>query len=89
MERGAFQEGDNTKLTSVGCVLTLLTAAVIFGVAIPIVRWRDPATGQPLPLTIALFAPFLIGAAFNGIAMLLLRVFGVRVWSTQEKYADR
>src|SRR5262245_33114090 len=43
--RGSLKEGDNTKLTGVGCVLTLLSVAVTIAVAIPIVRWRDPATG--------------------------------------------
>src|SRR5207302_831544 len=38
-ERRGLKEGDNTKLTAVGCVLTLLTVAVMVGVAIPIVRW--------------------------------------------------
>src|SRR5262245_49323909 len=40
-ERGGLKEDDNAKLTVVGCVLVLLTVAVIFGVALPIVRWRD------------------------------------------------
>jgi hypothetical protein len=69
------------KLTGVGCVLTLLTVAVIFGTALPIVQWRDPETGRPLPRMIAIFTPFLIGAAFNGICAGLLRLVGIRVWS--------
>jgi hypothetical protein len=85
----SLKEGDNTKLTGVGCVLTLLTVAIIFAVAIPVVRWRHPATGQPLPRDVAIITPLLIGAAFNGIASLLLRVLGVRVWSRREKEADR
>jgi hypothetical protein len=86
---GSLKEGDNTKLTGVGCVLTLLSVAVTFAVALPIVRWRDPATGQPLPREVAIISPLLIGAAFNGIASLLLKVLGVRVWSKQEKAADK
>src|SRR5262245_20491705 len=85
---GGLPEGDNTKLTGVGCVVTLLSVAVAFVVAIPVVRWRDPATGQPLPREVAIIAPLLIGAAFNGIASFLLRVLGVRVWAKQEKAAD-
>src|SRR5262249_4766035 len=42
---GGSKEGDNTKLTAVGCVVTLLSVAITFAVAIPVVRWRDPATG--------------------------------------------
>ena len=75
---------DKVKPTGVGCVLTLLTVGIILGVAIPIVQWRDPQTGQPLPRTVAIIAPFLIGAAFHGIGMLLLRLFGLRTWSESE-----
>jgi hypothetical protein len=76
---------DHVKLTGVGCVLTLLTVAVILGVALPIAHWRDPETGQPVPRTVAIFAPFLIGAAFHGIAAGLLRLVGLRTWSKSEK----
>jgi hypothetical protein len=77
------------KLTGVGCVLTLLSVAVIFGVALPIVRWRDPATGQPLPRHIAVLAPVLIGAAVHGIGSLFLRLIGLRVWSKRASEAKR
>jgi len=83
-ERNPAGDG-NDKLTGVGCVLTLLTVAVIFGVAIPIVQWRDAQTGRPLPRMVAIFAPFLIGAIFNGIGIGLLRLLGLRVWSKSAK----
>ena len=83
IERNPVGE-DNAKLTAAGCVLTLLSVAVIFVVAIPIVRWRDAETGRPLPRTIAIFTPLLIGAAFNGIGTVLLRVVGLRIWSKSE-----
>jgi hypothetical protein len=85
MERGGPAEDDQAKLTGVGCVLTLLSVAVIFGVALPIVRWRDPATGQSLPHFIAILAPLLIGAVFNAIGMGLLRLLGLRIWSKSEQ----
>ena len=88
-KRAGFKDEDNTKLTPVGCVLTLFTVAVIFGVAIPIVRWRDPATGQALPRIIAIFSPLLIGAAVNGVATVLLRFIGVQVLVKQEKDAEK
>jgi hypothetical protein len=75
----------NAQLTATGCIVTMLTVAVILGVAIPIVRWRDPDTGQPLRRSIAIFAPFLIGAAFHGIATVVLRLVGLRMWKTTEK----
>jgi hypothetical protein len=77
-------DDDKAKLTCAGCVLTLLTVAVIFGVALPIAHWRDPATGQPLPRDEAILAPFLIGAAFHGIGTVLLRLVGLRIWSKSE-----
>lgn len=78
-------DDDKAKLTGVGCVLTLLTVGVIFTVAIPIVQWRDAETGQPMPRALAIIAPFLIGAAFHGIATGLLRLVGLRVEATSEK----
>jgi hypothetical protein len=84
---GDLQEDDNSRLTVVGYVLTLITVAIIFGVAIPIVRWRDPATGRHLPRMIAIVSPLMIGAAFNGLATLLLRIIGLKVWSKKDKDA--
>ncbi len=79
------EDDDNAKLTGVGCVLTLLTVAVIIGLALPIVQWRDSVTGQPLPRDIAISSPLLIGAAFYGVASLFLRLIGLPVWSKREK----
>jgi hypothetical protein len=87
--RGGPAGGDKEKLTGVGCVLTLLSVAVIFGVALPIVRWRDPATGQPLPREIAILAPVLIGAAVHGTGSLFLRLIGLRVWAKRESDVER
>jgi hypothetical protein len=84
LERGGSADDDKEKLTGVGCVLTLLSVAVIFGVALPIVRWRDPATGQSLPRLIAILAPVLIGAAVHGIGSLVLRLLGLRVLAKRE-----
>jgi hypothetical protein len=83
-ERGSSGAHNNVKLTSVGCVLTLLSVAVIFCVALPIVRWRDPATGQPLPRILAIISPIVIGAIFHGIVSLLLRFFGLQIEKKQE-----
>jgi hypothetical protein len=78
-------EGDEeSKLTAAGCVLALFTIAVIFGVAIPIVHWRDPDTKQPIPREAVIAAPFVIGAVFHGIGILLLRLVGLRIWSKSD-----
>jgi hypothetical protein len=75
---------DKARLTGVGCVLTTLSFALIFGVAIPIITWRD-STGHPLPRTVAIACPVLIGAVFHGIGTVILRLFGLRVLSEPEK----
>jgi len=80
---------DNAKLTAAGCVLTLLSVAVIVAVAVPIVRWRDPADGLPLPRFLAILSPLLIGAAVHGIGSLLLRILGLPVWSKPDTDAEK
>src|ERR1700692_4424203 len=47
--------------TFAGCFLTLICVAVTFGLAVPIVMWRDADTGQPLPRMGAIAAPILAG----------------------------
>jgi hypothetical protein len=89
LERGRSAVEDKAKLTGVGCVLTLLSFAVILGAALPIAHWRHPATGQPLPRVVAILAPVLIGAVVYGIGTLFLRLIGVRVWSKRESEAER
>jgi hypothetical protein len=76
---------DQGKPTAVGCVLTLLTLAVIFGVALPIMRWRDPQTGLSLQGDSAIYAPLVVGAIFHGIGTGLLRLMGLRIWSKTDK----
>jgi hypothetical protein len=74
-------DDDKSKLTLAGCVVPLLTVGVIFGVAIPVVMWRDPVTGRHLSRSIAILGPFLIGAAFFGIVSGLLRLVRIRLWA--------
>jgi len=80
---------DKENLTGVGCVLTLLSFVVILAVALPIVRWRDPLTGNPLPKEVAIATPVLIGAAVYGIGSLFLKLICVRVWSKRESDAEK
>jgi hypothetical protein len=89
VERGDAADDDKAKLTAAGCVLTLLSVAVIFAVALPIIRWRDPATGQPLPRFIAILSPVLIGGVVHGLGSLFLRLIGLRVWVKQESDVER
>jgi hypothetical protein len=79
------EDDANAKLTAVGCVLTSLSIAVICAVALPIVSWRDPETGQRLPRVVAICGPILIGAAFHGLASLILKLIGVPIWAKREQ----
>ena len=84
MAEHGLASDDNAKPTVAGYVLTLLSVVVIFGTAIPIVQWRDPATHEPLPRIVAIALPFILGAVFHGIGTVLLRLVGMRVWSKPE-----
>jgi hypothetical protein len=72
------------KMTGTGCVLTLLSVAVIFGLAVPIVQWRDAESGQSLPTDAAIIAPLLIGATFHALGSGLLWLVGLPVWVKSE-----
>jgi hypothetical protein len=80
---------DNRQLTGLGCVVTVLSIAVVFGVAVPIARWRDPATGQPLPRLVAIISPLLIGATIHAIVSLFLRFLGFQIWKELETDVKR
>jgi hypothetical protein len=82
----SHDEKDSGKqLTSAGCVVTALCTAVMFCAAVPIVRWRDPDTGRPLPRVVAIGAPFLLGAACYGLGVALLALLGKSVWANPKK----
>ena len=70
---------DEGQTTFAGCVLMSLSLVLIGAVALPIVSWRDPDTGQPLPRFICIIAPILAGAAFYGIGTGILKVLGIAV----------
>jgi hypothetical protein len=78
-------DDDNERLTGVGYVVTVVSVIVVFGAALPIVQWRDPETGQPLPRLVAIVSPLLIGALFHGIASVILRLIGLPVWATEKQ----
>jgi hypothetical protein len=63
--------------TLAGCFLTLLSVAVIFGSAVPIVTWRDPETGLPIPRMLAIAAPFLAGGLCYAVGAAILRLLGL------------
>jgi hypothetical protein len=58
-------------------------------VAVPIARWRDPETGQPLPRLVAIISPLLIGATIHAIASLFLRFLGFQIWKELETDGKR
>jgi hypothetical protein len=74
------QRDEKQKPTLAGCFLTLLCVAVIFGSAVPIVTWRDPDSGLPIPRLIAIFAPFLAGGLCYGVGAAILRILGIPIF---------
>jgi hypothetical protein len=76
---------DNGPPTIAGCLLLLLSLAVIGAVAVPLVTWRQPETGQPLPRMVSIFIPVIAGAIVFGIGTGLLRLLGVRVLAEAKK----
>jgi hypothetical protein len=70
---------DNSQLTFAGCLLVLLSLAVIVAVALTLVRWRDPDSGETLPGEALVLIPVVAGALFCAIVGGLLRMLGVRV----------
>jgi hypothetical protein len=76
----AQQDDDHGEPTRAGYVLALVSAVVMLGAAVPIVTWRNPETGRPLPRLVAVTAAALAGAACYGVGSVLLRIFGIRVW---------
>jgi hypothetical protein len=78
-------QDDKSRPTVAGCLLLVLSVAVIFGLAVPIVRWRDRESGDPLPRDVAIVAPILAGALFYAIGSAILRIFGLSVLTEPEE----
>jgi len=77
-----------SKPTFAGCFLTLLSVAVIFGSAVPIVTWRSSDSGLPLPRMIAIFAPLLAGALCYAVGAAILRLFGMSMFTRPTRPTD-
>jgi hypothetical protein len=73
------KDEDKARPTMAGCVLMVLSLAVIVCVALPVVEWRDPNTGFALPRMVAVVLPILAGAAVYGIGTGILKLFGIPV----------
>jgi hypothetical protein len=70
---------DNNQPTFAGCLLMLLSLAVIVAVALTLVRWQNPNSGETLPRDALLQIPGVAGAMFYAIGGGLLWMLGVRV----------
>jgi hypothetical protein len=79
------EDDENSRPTVAGCLLMVLSLAVIGGVAIPVVRWRDPGSGSPLPQEVAIAAPVVAGALCYGIGAALLKILGLPVFVRPKK----
>jgi hypothetical protein len=82
------EDDPKSKPTVAGCFLTLLCVAVIFGSAVPIVTWRSPDSGLPLPRIIAITAPFLAGAVCYAVGAAILRLFGMPIFARPTRRTD-
>jgi hypothetical protein len=81
---------DNNQPTFAGCLLMLLSLAVIVVVALTLVRWRDPNSGQTLPRDALIWIPVVAGALFYAIVGGLLRMLGVRALpKPMKEWCDR
>ena len=74
---------DKGRLTITGYIITFLSVIIIFGSALPIVQWRNPETGQPLPKLVAVVCPVLIGAVFHSVASAIFSLIGFPVLTQQ------
>jgi hypothetical protein len=72
-------DGDDNQPIFAGCLLMLLSLAVIVAVGLTLVRWRDPNSGATLPRDAPIQIPVVAGALFYAIVAGLLRMLGVRV----------
>jgi hypothetical protein len=81
----ASKGDDNNQITFAGCLLVLLSLAVIVAVALTVVQWRDPNSGEPLPRDALILTPVVAGALFCALVGGLLRMLGVRVLAKPKK----
>src|ERR1700722_10340951 len=79
MTEPQFKDDKESKATLAGSILMVFSLTVIGCVALPIVRWRDPVSGNPLPRMIAIFTPVLAGALFCAIGTGILKMLGIPV----------
>jgi len=79
------EDDKDSQATIAGCLLTIVSLAVIFGVALPVVTWRDPDTGRPMPKMVAIVVPVLAGALCHAIGAAILRILGVTILVNPKK----
>jgi hypothetical protein len=72
------KDEDNQEPTLAGCLLMVVSVALVLGSAVPIIRWCSPDSGEPMPQELAI-APILLGSLCYGIGAAILRILGVPV----------
>ena len=55
----------------------LVCLAVICGVALYVVTWRNADSGRPVPTKIAIMMPLLAGGLCYGVGTMILRMLGL------------
>jgi hypothetical protein len=83
-----FNEKEKGRPTLAGALLMVISLGIIVCVAVPVVTWRDPESGMPLPRMVAILAPILAGALFYGAGTGVLKLFGIAVLKEGEDSSD-
>ncbi|MFO0966864.1 MAG: hypothetical protein U0793_14925 [Gemmataceae bacterium] len=76
---------DKSRPTTAGCLLMLLSLGAIVAVALPLLRWRNPATGETLPRYAAVMLPIVGGAVFFSVGAAILKVLGLPISAKPEE----
>jgi hypothetical protein len=79
---------EKVRPTVAGAILMVISLAIIVTVAIPVVTWRDPESRMPLPRIVAILAPILAGALFDGAGTGVLKLFGIAVLKHDDESPD-
>jgi tetratricopeptide (TPR) repeat protein len=81
---------DNSQMTVPGCLLMLLSLAVLSVVAVYLVTWRHPVSGAPLSRWVSIIVPLLAAALCYGGGTAILKFLGVAVDVEQkEEFPNR
>jgi len=79
----------NLQPTLAGCLLTVLSLAVLGGLALLAVRWREPDSDEPLDKEIVVLLVILGWALFYGIGSAILTSLGLPIFKPKKAQSGR